>query len=53
MPMVLRFLRSVAYNNDETYGLLTRYVNWRGQKLPLAVNDKLVNIIVPFPSPKP
>lgn len=46
MPLVLRFLRSVAYNNPATFDLLTRFFNWRAKKLPLAVNDKLVSIIV-------
>lgn len=46
MPFVLRFLRSVKYNNEEALKQIIYYFEWRSTKFPLCLNDKLVEIIV-------
>lgn len=46
MPFVLRFLRSVKYNNDEALNQMLKYFKWKEKKFPILLNDKLMEIIV-------
>lgn len=46
MPFVLRFLRSVKYNNDECLKQILKYFAWKEVKFPIHLNDKLMTIIV-------
>jgi len=46
MPFILRFLRSVKYNNAESLKQIRNYFKWRTEKFPVCLNDKLMEIIV-------
>ena len=48
IPIILRFLRSVAYDVVRTRELLEEYVIWKSEKFPMRITDKLVENIVGF-----
>jgi len=48
MAFILRFLRSVKYDNEAAYTAMHKYFAWREAKLPVQITDKLIEIIVFF-----